>query len=211
MALPILVMGKSGTGKTTSLRNMKDTLIINVLNKSMPFKVEDQSLKQYACHEYLKIKRALEEAANKGYKKIVIDDSTYIMTIKFMEGHRAQKGNAIFELYNEIADSMYNLVQFVVNSLPQDVRVYFISHEQVDDYGNIKPKSIGKMLDEKIVYEGMFTIVIRSLKRDSDYVFATKTDGSDVTKTPIGLFEDEFIPNDLSIVDDKIKNYYNFQ
>lgn len=210
MGLPVLVMGRSGSGKTTSIRNMKDTLVINVLNKAMPFKMNSETLKQYPCSEYLKVRKILEEAANRGYKKIVIDDSTYIMTIKFMENHRTQKGNAIFELYNEIADSMYGLVQSVIN-LPNDVRVYFISHEQVDDYGNIKPKSIGKMLDEKIVYEGMFTIVLRALKRDGEYLFATRTDGNDVTKTPIGLFDEEFIPNDLNLVDEKIKEYYNFQ
>lgn len=82
-------------------------------------------------------------------------------------------------------------------------------HEDKNEFGDIKPKTIGKLLDEKVCVEGLFTIVLRAECLNGEYIFHTKTDGSDVTKTPMGLFENETIPNDLKEVDKVIREYYN--
>jgi hypothetical protein len=116
----------------------------------------------------------------------------------------------VFELYNQIADNFYDLVK-AVGLLDDNVIVYFLMHEDQNDFGNIKPKTIGKMLDDKVCLEGMFTICLRTVIQDKKYVFATKTDGLDVVKTPLGLFDEDYIDNDLAVVDAKIRKFYNLK
>ena len=208
MALPILIMGRSGSGKSASLRNMaEDTFVINVNKKPLPFKT-NQHLKVFNSDEYLKIKPALLKAYESGIRCSIIDDAGYLLTSKFMAGHRQAKGNSQFDLYNEIADNFYNLIKFIAHELPEDMLVYVIMHEEMNDMGYSKPKTIGKLLDDKVCVEGMFTIVFHSMKLDGKYVFATNTDGLDVTKTPIGMFNETYIDNDLNEINKVIREYY---
>jgi hypothetical protein len=102
------------------------------------------------------------------------------------------------------------LVEFS-KSLPENKIIYFVMHEDKNEFGDIRPKTIGKILDEKCCLEGMFTIVLRATRNNEKYVFRTQSDGSDVTKSPIGLFEDMEIDNDLKVVDDKIREYYDLK
>ena len=208
MAKMTLVIGRSGMGKTASRRNIgEDTAVINVTNKPLPFK-NNPHLKVWSSDKYLEIRDALRRAYDKGIRMAVIDDAGYIMTNKFMDGHRQAKGNSQFDLYNEIADTFYNLIKFAADELPNDMLIFVFMHEDINDMGYSKPKTIGKLLDDKVCIEGMFTIVLKALKKDKEYLFATNTDGLDVTKSPIGMFEDEYISNDLQLVADKIREYY---
>lgn len=208
MAKIALIMGRSGSGKSASLRNIKETtLVINPNRKPLPFKNND-NLKLMNCDEYLKIKAALKTAYEKGAKIAVIDDAGYLMTAKFMAGHRQAKGGSQFDLYNEIGDNFYSLIKFANDELPDDMIVYMTMHEEMNDMGYTKPKTIGKLLDDKVCIEGLFTIVLHALKLDGKYQFATNTDGLDVTKSPIGMFDTEYIDNDLQLVTDKIREYY---
>lgn len=209
MGLPVLIMGRSGSGKSASLRNFnKDVFVVNVNKKALPFK-GNVHLKVMNTDEYLTIKQALKAAYQKDIKTAVIDDAGYLMTSKFMAGHKQAKGNSQFDLYNEIGDNFYSLIRFIIDDLPEDMIVYIIMHEEMNDMGYSKPKTIGKLLDDKVCVEGMFTIVLHAMKLDGKYIFATSTDGLDVTKTPIGMFEEEHIDNDLSKVDDIIRSYYS--
>ena len=149
-----------------------------------------------------------DEAYKKGAKIAVSDDAGYLMTAKFMAGHRQAKGNSQFDLYNEIGDNFYSLIKFANDELPGDMIVYMTMHEEMNDMGYTKPKTIGKLLDDKVCIEGLFTIVLHALKLDGKYQFATNTDGLDVTKSPIGMFDTEYIDNDLQLVTDKIREYY---
>lgn len=208
MAKPVLIMGRSGSGKSASLRNIKETtFVINVNKKPLPFK-NNENLKVMNCDEYLKIKGALKAAYEKDIKVAVIDDAGYLMTSKFMAGHRQAKGNSQFDLYNEIADNFYSLIKFIADELPEDMIVYVTMHEEKNDMGESKPKTIGKLLDDKVCVEGMFTIVLHAMKLDGKYVFATNTDGLDVTKSPIGMFEETYIDNDIQLVTDRVREYY---
>lgn len=203
-----LVMGRSGSGKTASLRNFKeDVALVSVTKKPLPFK-NNEHLKIVCCDEYLKIKGVLTKAYERGIRVAVIDDAGYLMTSKFMAGHRQAKGNSQFDLYNEIADNFYSLIKMCSDELPDDMLVFVIMHEEMNEMGYSKPKTIGKLLDDKVCVEGMFTIVLHSMKLDGKYVFATNTDGLDVTKSPIGMFNEEYIDNDLQFVTDKIREYY---
>lgn len=209
MGIPVLVMGRSGSGKSASLRNVTDRwFVVNVNKKPLPFK-KNENLVVYDSDEYLKIKAKLKEAYEKGgVKSAVIDDAGYLLTSKFMMNHRQMKGNAQFDLYNEIADNFYSLIKFITDELPNDMVVYLTMHEEKSELGESKPKTIGKLLDDKVCVEGMFTIVLHSMKMDGKYVFATNTDGLDVTKSPIGMFDQMYIDNDLSNVDKVIREYY---
>lgn len=206
MGIPVLIIGRSGTGKSTSMRNFTkgEVGVINVIGKPLPFKNDWGTV---ITDDYKKVAETLYNAKA---KSLAIDDSGYLMTNQFMKGHSsAGTGNAIFTFYNTIGDSFWGLIEFVTHKLPPDKIVYFMMHEDENESGKIKPKSIGKMLDEKVCIEGMFTIVIRSMYDNGKYIFKTHTDGLDVAKTPLGMFQDDEIDNDLKLVDTTIREFYN--
>lgn len=207
MALPVLILGRSGTGKSTSMRNFKneDIAVINVTDKPLPFRNQFTSV--FASTDYAKIQAMI---MNTQKKTIVIDDAGYLITSYFMNNHsKTGGGNAVFGLYNELADKFWVLIDFVKNKLPKDKTVYIIMHEDYDEQGGVKPKTIGKLLDEKVCVEGLFTIVFRSTIEDGEYKFCTKNHGTDAVKTPMGMFDDEYIDNDLAKIDKTIREYYN--
>ncbi len=207
MGIPVLLIGKSGTGKSTSMRNCvgQDFNLINVLKKPLPFKGHIPTAQ---TDDYAIIMKSLH--ATKA-KSIVIDDAGYLITNQFMRNHGSGKGNAVFSMYNDIADHFWNLIQFIVNKVQEDKIVYVVMHEETNDYGEIKPKTIGKLLDEKVTIEGMFTIVLRSVYQDNKYQFVTQSIDGSVAKSPIGMFEEQYIDNDLLFVDNAIREYYEIK
>ena len=139
---------------------------------------------------------------------IVIDDFQYLLANEFMRRVTDQEtGNGAFAKYNEIARHAWDVLM-ASSSLPDNKRVYILSHTNTDDFGKTKIKTIGKLLDEKIVMEGLVTIVLRTFVQNGNYLFSTQNSGSDTVKSPIGLFYDELIENDLAAVDAAIFNYY---
>ena len=128
-----------------------------------------------------------------------------------MKNHSSKgAGNAVFSMYNTLADNFWNLIEFV-KSLPNDKIIYIIMHEDIDDFGNVKPKTIGKLLDEKLIVEGMFTIVLRCVYESGKHLFVTQAIDGSVSKSPMGMFEELQIDNDLLYVDNKIREYYGLE
>lgn len=208
MAIPVLVIGKSGSGKSASMKHCigKDFNLVRVLNKPLPFKGK---INGWVTDDYQIVYKALKSAPA---KSIVIDDAGYLITNYFMKNHSTKgKGNDVFGLYNTLGDNFWNLIQFIVNDMPADKIVYIIMHEDTDDYGNVKAKTIGKLLDEKICLEGMFTIVLRSVNNLTEHKFITQSDGGAISKSPEEMFEDIEIPNDLLYVDNRIRKYYEIE
>lgn len=206
MGIGVLIIGKSGSGKSTSLRNFlkEDVGIVNVISKPLPFKNVNE-LKTVNTDNYADIKTVLTSCKT---KSIVIDDAGYLITNQFMRKHaNAGGGNAVFSLYNDIADSFWSLTE-IVKSLPPEKIVYFIMHEDKNDFGDIKPKTIGKLIDDKVCLEGLFSIVLRAKKVDKNYFFFTQSTENDVAKSPIGMFNDLYIENDLKNVDKVIREFY---
>lgn len=209
MGIGVLIIGKSGSGKSTSLRNFKaeDVGIINVISKPLPFK-NVNGLKTIDTDNYADIKKIIEGSKT---KSIVIDDAGYLITNQFMRKHaNAGGGNAVFSLYNDIADNFWTLTE-TVKKLPNDKIVYFIMHEDKNDFGDIKPKTIGKLIDEKVCLEGLFSIVLRAKKVDKNYYFFTQSTENDVAKSPMGMFNELYIENDLKNVDNIIREFYNIK
>ncbi len=206
MGIPVLIIGKSGSGKSTSLRNFdeKELALINVIRKPLPFKKKFESTLN--TDDYTKI---LKGMGNTQKKTIVIDDAGYLITNHFMSKHSsAGGGNGVFNLYNEIGDYFWTLIEYVKNKLNDDKVVYFIMHENVEENGDIKPKTIGKILDDKVCIEGMFTIALRCMCENDKHYFRTHSNGCDICKTPLGMFEENEIDNDLKNVDRVIREYY---
>ena len=207
MGIPVIVYGKSGSGKTRSLKffGEDEILYVNVEKKLLPFR---NKFKYELRSDNTDLIR--DQLMKMPTKAAVIDDLTYTMTNEFMRRHRNMKGNQQFDLYNDIADNLWNLFEDVKNKLPNDVIVYFIMHEDSDDYGQTKIRTIGRLLDSKVSVEGIVTICIRCMSKDGEHFFRVSTDGSDITKAPEDLFEKPEFENNLKFVDETIREFYGF-
>lgn len=204
MGLPVLVLGESGSGKSTSLRNFKkDELVIyNVAGKPLPFR----SGAQLNRADNVSYDTIMGNMAKKRFKCYVIDDSQYLLCFELF-GRVAEKG---YDKFTEMALHFYNLIQFVIQKMPADCIVYFLHHTEDID-GRLKAKTIGKMLNEKLTVEGLFSIVLMAKNIDGRYVFVTQSDGKDTVKTPMEMFAQPEIDNDLKAVDTAIREFYNMK
>ena len=140
-------------------------------------------------------------------KTAVIDDAGYIMTNTFMRSHG--KGDQ-FALYNTIGDTMWGLLRFIKMELPDDVLVYIMMHEDADDYGNTKLRTIGKLLDQKVCLEGMVTICLHCITKGKEHLFVTNSNGLGIEKSPENMLEYEE-PNDLKAIDTKIRKFWGIE
>lgn len=201
MGIPILILGHSGSGKSTSLRNFRSGEIthVNVMGKPLPFK--GRFRETVNSDKYDVIGDALGQMKT---KVAVIDDAQYLMANEFMR-RALERG---YDKFTEIANNFWTLVNYVITELPFDVTVYFLMHIDRDDSGNEKVKTIGKLLDEKITVEGMFTIVLKSVVKDGEYSFTTQSNGHDTVKSPLGMFDAYQIDNDLKAVDTIIREFW---
>lgn len=201
MGIPVLILGESGTGKSTSMRNFErdDIALVNVAAKPLPFRSKGFD----TLMRFNRFEEVVSFIKKTKAKSIVIDDAQYVMSFQYM---RRIKENG-WDKFNEIQSDFFNLID-LVTQLPDDVIVYFLSHIETKDDGRQKIKTIGKMLDEKITIEGMFSIVLKTYVSDGNYYFLTQNSGMDTVKSPMGLFPSYAIDNDLKYVDEKIRNYY---
>lgn len=203
MGMPVLVIGESGSGKSTSLRNFNidEVGIFEVANKRLPFQKKLNVL-QNATYEQI-----VKSLSNPKLKTYVIDDSQYLMSFPMLNRAK-EKG---FDKFTEIAQNFWQLIQFILTKVPDDVIVYFLQHLEVTDQGKKKAKTCGKMIDNVLTLEGLFTVVLfAEAQEDDKHYFITKSDGNTTSKTPIGMFEDLYIDNDLKRVDTRIREYYDF-
>ena len=205
MAQIVLIYGKSGSGKSCSLKNFAEDkiLLINVEDKMMPFRKKFKYT--LSTDNYTLI---MQQLSKMPLKIAIIDDAGYLLTNKFMSKHSSgRKGSAVYELYNDIGDTFWGLLKFIKNKLPGNVIVYVIMHEDTNENGTTKLKTIGKLLDDKVCLEGMVTVYMRCMSEDCRHHFKTVTDGHDITKTPEEMFGSEEIDNDLKFVDATIREY----
>ena len=197
-----MILGESGTGKSASMRNFKpgELAIINVAGKPLPFRSE---LKTLVTDNYKKIESAL---LNMKAPSAVIDDAQYLLANEFMR----RSGELGYQKFTDMAKNYWSLIaETICKQMPPNKIVYFMSHIDRDQNGFEKVKTIGKLLDEKITVEGLFTIVLKTHVEDGKYTFFTQNSGTDTVKSPIGMFPDVQIDNDLKAVDNAIREYYN--
>lgn len=203
MGIVCMIMGASGTGKSASMRNFDPAKIgvINVAKKPLPFK---SKIKTFNSDDYMEIEQVLKKAK---VKSLVIDDSQYLMANEYMR----RAGENGFQKFTDIGRNFWALVNMCIEELPEDVIVYFLQHSETSDSGKEKAKTIGKLLDEKISLEGLFTIVLKTQVVDGRYMFSTQNNGQDTVKTPMGMFDEPLIDNDLALVDATIRDYYGIK
>lgn len=205
MGIPVLIYGKSGSGKSRSLKffGEEEILLVNIEGKALPFR----NGFKYICRSD-SLDTIIAQMQKMPCKTAVIDDAGYLMTHHFMNNHRNKKGNLSFEMYDDIADTMYFLVQRIKKELPDDVIVYIMLHEDTNDMGETKLRTIGRLIDNKVCLEGMVTICLRCMSDEGKHFFRTATDGFDITKTPEEMFGEAEIDNNLKAVDDAIREFY---
>lgn len=207
MAQKIMLIGESGSGKSFSIRNLlmkypSSTMVINVTEKEFPFRIK--GAKVVATDDVDKIMGYLKVACEeKGIKRVVVDDAGYILTDMFM-ARAMEKG---YEKFSIIGKKFFDLINYI-KTLPEDVTVYIIMHTEACDDGKTRAKTIGKMLNDKVTLEGLFTTVLLCQTDGKKHVFVTQSDGTTTAKSPIDLFDAE-IPNDLCYVDEQIREYYD--
>lgn len=210
MGLPVLILGESGSGKSTSLRNFEksDVLVFSVAGKRLPFrkKLNVINLRNMNGSERYDM---LTEYLNKYQSKVktfVIDDSQYLMSFEEI-GRWAEAG---YGKFSQMALHFTDLMNTIA-ALDDDVIVYLLHHTETDEYGRLKAKTVGKMIDSKITLEGLFEIVLMAFNDDGKYVFKTHNDGTSTVKSPIDMFEDDSIDNDLKMVDKTIREYFEME
>ena len=201
MATGVLIIGQSGTGKSFSIKNFyeDEICLISVQKALLPFR--KKFTETVVTDKYADIIKTIKATKK---KVIVIDDTQYLMCNEFMR-RATEKG---YDKFTEIAQNFWSLVVEEINSLPADTIVYLLCHTATDENGVEKMKTIGKMVDEKITPEGLFTIVLKTTVSDGNYAFVTQNNGKDTVKSPEGMFSTYAINNDLKYVDEKIRNYY---
>ena len=200
MGIPVLILGESGSGKSTSLRNFKpeEYLLLNVAGKPLPFRGKPK----YVINnpDYLTMSKAISNAP---VKTVVIDASQYMMAFDFFD-HAKETG---YQKFTDLALNFKNLIDVVRKFSPEDEIVYFLHHIETMNDGKIKAKTIGKMLDEKLTIEGLFSVVLMCRTDGKRHYFETQSDGNTTAKSPIDMFEAE-IDNDLKLVDQTIRDYW---
>lgn len=213
-----IIMGESGTGKSTSIRNLDPatTFIINVLNKPLPFKGYRGSYKQvsadgmtgnyYSSTVYNNIELVLRKIDKKRPEitTIIIDDFQYLMADEYMDKALVRG----FDKFSEIGKHAYDLLK-LLPTLREDLDIFILTHSESNEQGKMKIKTIGKMIDSTIVIEGMYSTVLQTELVNGQYTFITQGDARHIAKSPMGMFEKKNIPNDLAEVKKVMNEYFN--
>lgn len=212
-----LIIGESGTGKSTSIRNLnpQDTFIINVCNKPLPFRGykakykviagwDDKEGNYYASNDYQKIMRCLRmiDKDRPDVKNVIIDDFQFIMCHEFMN-RATERG---FDKFAEMGQHTYMIID-ALPSLREELNVFVLSHADLNENGKMKLKTVGKMVDNHMYLESRFTMVLQTEISESGYRFLTQGDARHIAKSPMDMFEDKYIPNDLAFVIEKMNAY----
>lgn len=213
MSYSTLILGESGTGKTCSLRNLdpQKCLLIQPVRKPLPFRSagwkeihgKNDGGNIYVCADPAKIVKAMLRCPK---PIVIVDDFQYILTSLYMNARNVKS----YEKFSDIGGAGYDICM-AANSLSGATRVYVLAHTQTDDMGNVRIKTLGRMLDEKIVIEGLFTNVLRTKVDAGRYLFRTHNSGQDTVKTGLGMFADDEIENDLALVDKTLCEYYGIE
>ena len=207
MATAVLIMGESGSGKSASLRNFapNEISVFNVTNKPLPFKQGKTKLPKIDNATYADIANAL---ANPNKRAYVIDDAGYLLSFEMFK--RANETG--YSKFTDMAKNFFDMLDFINTKLPNDIIVYITMHTEDDsEMHRVKVKTIGKMLDQNLKIEGLFSIVLRAVQTEDGYKFVTRDDMVSTAKSPIGMWEEDMIDNDLKAVDATIREYYDMK
>lgn len=214
MSIATLILGESGTGKSTSLRNLppEKTLLIQCINKPLPFPSKAWTVRNKSTNPEGNVFRtgsseniikAIQMSKN---EIVVIDDYQAVMVNELMMKCN-ERGYDKFTSIGKNAWDVFN----AAGSAGEHRRIYILAHTQTDDFGAVRMRTVGKLVDSTIVPEGYFTIVLRTHVESGNYYFSTQSNGNDCCKSPMGMFSSLKIENDLNQVDAVICDFYNIK
>lgn len=201
----MLVLGESGSGKSASMRNFRenDVRILNVASKPLPFR-NTNKLKMANKATYAMVKGAVMSGQTLSY---VVDDAQYLMAFESFD-----KVNEVgYGKFTTMAKNYEDMLRVIQEDTPPDTIVYIMQHIDTDENGKIRAKTLGKMLTQQLCVEGLFSIVLLTQADENKHYFITQSDGTNPCKSPMGMFEDVEIDNDLKMVDDTIREYYGLK
>lgn len=210
MSIATLVLGSSGTGKSTSLRNLDPakTLLIQCIKKPLPFRAAGWKVRLSLKSEGNVIQTSdpvlIEKIMRTSPHEIVVVDDYQAVMVNELMNRSSEKG---YDKFTDIGKNAWNIFN-AAGELAEHRRVYILAHTNTDEFGNVRMKTVGKLVDQHIVPEGFFTIVLRTEVINGQYTFRTQTNGQDCCKSPIDMFGDLSIPNDLAEVDKAITEFY---
>lgn len=202
MGIAVLVIGESGSGKTASLRNFQenDVSVLNVASKPLPFRNKNK-IKMANKATYSMIKGAVSSGRTPSY---VIDDAQYLMAFESFD-----KANETgYGKFTIMAKNYEEMLRYIQEETDPNVIVYVLQHIDRDEDGKVKAKTLGKMLDQQLTVEGLFSIVLLAQTDGKRHYFITQSDGTNPCKSPMEMFDEIEIDNDLKMVDDAIREYY---
>ena len=205
MGIAVLILGESGSGKSASMRNFteSDVRILNVASKPFPFRNVNK-LKKADKATYSMIKGAVSSGKSLSY---VVDDAQYLMAFESFE-----KANETgYTKFTNMAKNYEEMLRYIQEETTPDTIVYIMQHIETDENGKVKAKTLGKMLDQQLTIEGLFTIVLLCKADRNKHYFVTQSDGTNPCKSPMGMFDEIEIDNDLKLVDDAIREYYGLK
>lgn len=210
MSIATLILGNSGSGKSTSLRNLDPTktLLIQCINKPLPFRATGWkkriSLRADGNIIQTSDPALIEKIMRQSPHEIVVIDDYQSVMVNELLARSSEKG---YDKFTDIAKAAWNVFN-AAGALADHRRVYILAHTQTDDFGQVRMKTVGKMVDNTLVPEGYFTIVLRTEVVNGIYKFSTQSNGQDCCKSPVGMFPDLHIDNDLALVDEQISEFY---
>ena len=210
MSIATLILGNSGSGKSTSLRNLDPTktLLIQCIKKPLPFRATGWKTRITIKSEGNVIQTSdpalIEKCLRMSKAEIVVIDDYQAVMVNELLSRSSEKG---YDKFSDIAKSAWNVFN-AAGDLAEHRRVYILAHTQTDDFGQVRMKTVGKMVDNTLVPEGYFTIVLRTEVINGNYKFSTQTNGQDCCKSPMGMFADSHVDNDLAAVDEAISEFY---
>lgn len=211
MSIATLILGNSGSGKSYSLRNLDpaNTMLIQCIKKPLPFKATGWKTRSSPTDKGNIIQTddplRIEQIMRKSHQEVVVIDDFQAMMVNMLMSRSSEKG---YDKFTDLAKSVWNIFN-AAGDLAPNRRVYIMAHTQTDDFGNIRLKTVGKMVDQTLVPEGYFSIVLRTELINNNYLLSTQTNGMDCCKSPVGMFDDFHICNDLAVADAAIYKFYD--
>ena len=216
MAEKILILSESGKGKSTSIRNLDPdkTMVIQAYKKRLPFKhdewktwnKETQKGSLFTATNFATVEAVLLKMDKAGKEVVIIDDFVYLISGKVLDD-TAIKG---FDKWNELGLAFMHLME-TIDNLRDNMRVYILTHTDTNDMGQVKMKTAGKLIDNLITPAGLFTIVLGMAKTDDQAFFITNGSTMDPYKSPMDMFKDKQIPNDLKVVDETVCKFWGIK
>lgn len=210
MSKAIMIIGASGSGKTTSLEKLdpKQTFYIDADGKGLSWKgwrqqYNKENKNYFRCdapEQIFSLMQQIDEK-QKQIKFLVIDTLNGCMIADEMRRSKEKT----YDKWMDLAQSVYGIVDYA-NKMREDLTVILVGHTQTSEDGFTCMLTNGRKLNKICLESKMTTVLLSRINENGEYVFETRAKNS-TAKTPRGAFDVDEIPNDITIVIDALKDF----